>query len=323
MLAGYITSDKSYFATVSHKRGQIALINKKEYSNKSAESLEELLNRYIQSHTCQRDFACLAVAGLVYDNSVSEKYLPWRVDADAIADIFGFSEVRIVNEHIATAQGIFELPQERLFTINEGSRVHTGNRGVIIVDEQLGEAMIVYDGERFSTYVTSAALAGFAPDNQLEAELWEYLYSEHDVVNVGEIISRHGLTHILEFLITSRNLEYPQWHSETADCPTRIIELALSAKDDLAVETLDIFIDCLASEAANLATRGMTIGGIYLGGSIPTEIMTALDRGRFMERFVRKNELQKQLAAMPVQVILEPQTPLFGAAHITTNLESE
>ena len=323
MLAGYITSDKTYFATISQQRGQIKLRNKKEYTNKSAESFEELLNRYTQSYKCTRDNACFAVAGFVYDNSVSEKYLPWRVDADTIIDIFNFSEVRIVNEHIATAQGIFELPPERLFTINEGSRVHTGNRGVMIVDEKFGEAMIIYDGERFSSYVTSAALAGFAPDNQLEAELWQYLYSEHDVVNIGEIVSRHGLKHILDFLITSRNLEPPEWCTDSKDCPAKIIELALSAKDELAVETLDIFIDCMASEAANLATRGMTIGGIYLGGSISAEIMTALDKGRFMEHFVRKNELQKQLAAMPVQVILEPHTPLFGAAYITTNLESE
>jgi glucokinase len=102
--------------------------------------------------------------------------------------------------------------------------------------------------------------------------------------------------------------------------PEAILERALSGKDEIAQRTVDIFIDCYASEAANLALKGMTLGGVYIGGRIAPRIITALDKGRFMERFVKRGKMESMLAKMPVGIIIEDKTALIGAAGMVLNM---
>ena len=81
-----------------------------------------------------------------------------------------------------------------------------------------------------------------------------------------------------------------------------------------------MFIDCFASEAANLTLRSMALGGLYVGGIIAPRIVTAMDRGRFMKRFVKRGKMEAILAATPVRVIIYEKTALRGAAAIGMNL---
>ena len=96
--------------------------------------------------------------------------------------------------------------------------------------------------------------------------------------------------------------------------------MALSGKDETAVRALDIFVDCYASECANLALKGMTLGGIYIGGLIAPGIATVLDKGRFMRRFVKRGKMETLLSQIPVGVIIEERTPLLGAAAVGMTL---
>ncbi len=98
--------------------------------------------------------------------------------------------------------------------------------------------------------------------------------------------------------------------------PGTLIEKALSGKDADATQTLDIFVDCYASEAANLALKGMTLGGIFIGGLIGPQIITLLDQGRFMERFIKRGKMESLLARMPVSIVIEEKTALIGAGTV-------
>ncbi|MBD3403574.1 glucokinase, partial [candidate division GN15 bacterium] len=93
-------------------------------------------------------------------------------------------------------------------------------------------------------------------------------------------------------------------------------EQALAGTDETATRALDLFIDCYAAETSNLALKGMTLGGIYVGGQIAPRILTAMDQGRFMQRFVKKGKMENLLAAMPVRVIIEDRAALIGAAAV-------
>jgi glucokinase len=111
-----------------------------------------------------------------------------------------------------------------------------------------------------------------------------------------------------------------EWFDDAKNRSMAVIEKALSGEDKTAARTLDIFIDCYASEAANLALKGMTLGGIYIGGLLAPQIITAFDQGKFMRRFVKRGKMEDLLSRMPVGVIIEPQTALLGAAGMSTKL---
>lgn len=150
--------------------------------------------------------------------------------------------------------------------------------------------------------------------------MWEYLYSELGQVEVEDIVSLRGLENIFTFLVETQGAARADWFDAIKDRPTAIIEKGLAGVDETAVRTLDILIDCYASESANLALKGMTTGGIFLGGLIAPQIITALDKGRFMERFIKRGKMEALLAKMPIGVIIEEKTGLIGAGSVALSL---
>src|SRR5690606_36051911 len=83
---------------------------------------------------------------------------------------------------------------------------------------------------------------------------------------------------------------------------------------DQCVDALDLFVEIYGSEAGNLALRALATAGIYLGGGIAPKILPALEGGRFLDAFRDKPPMSDLLATVPVQVILNDEAALVGAA---------
>ncbi|MBN1211530.1 MAG: glucokinase [candidate division Zixibacteria bacterium] len=319
-IAGYISGNTVEIAKVREKKSQIELYEIESYNSKQFSNFKAILNLYLKHNTDKLSKACFGVAGPVIQNQVDTTNLPWHIIGEKIESDFSFKRVKLVNDIVATAHGLSQLGADKFFTINRGRKGENGNIGLIAAGTGLGEALIYSDGTRAYPYASEGGHADFAPGNQLEAELWAYLYSEQGHVEVEDIVSLSGLERIFNFLAENHGWKKTKWYEESSDRPSDILETALQGKDQKAVETLDVFIDCYASEAANLALKGMTLGGIYIGGLIAPQIITALDKGRFMERFVKKGKMESLLAKMPVGIIIEEKTPLQGAARIALDL---
>lgn len=316
MLAGYITAGTVDLAFARRTGSELTLVKRASYKNSDFEGLEAILNHYMKRHGRESKTICLGVAGPVIDNKVITTNIPWKISGDELADKLKCRRVHLSNDLVTTAQGLRELPSDRFVTINKGIKNETGNIGLIAAGIGLGEA-IIYRSEQGQVNCDSeGGHADFAPGNQLEAELWQYLYSEHGHIEVEDVLSLGGIERIYDFLVETQGMVESKELKGVTDKPGRIIELALSGANSTAGRTMDIFIDCYASEAANLALKGMTIGGIYLGGLIAPQIMTLLDTGSFLERFVKPGRMTDLLARMPVCLLIEDKTALIGAASL-------
>ncbi|MDX1776953.1 MAG: glucokinase, partial [Desulfobulbales bacterium] len=60
--------------------------------------------------------------------------------------------------------------------------------------------------------------------------------------------------------------------------------------------------------------KGLTTGGMFLGGGIPPRILPFLQEERFMQSFSRKGRMSYLLEDIPVKVILNPKAAIIGAA---------
>lgn len=320
MFAGFINPQTARLATVSVRDGGLQLHNRANFDTGEFGSFELILQRYLRNQEAHGGLACFAVAAPVSDNHAKGGQLPWEIDGARLAAQFGFTDVSMVDEHIATARGIFELPPDKLFTINQGVDHAPGNIGLMTVDERLCEALMVLHGNNYSTFVTHGGHTSFGPTSQVEVELWQHLYAERKGIEVGDVVSRNGLKRIYRFFVESRGGDLPGWFRSADDVPAMIIEQALAGKDQTAVETVDVFVDCFAAEAANLALRGRTSGGLYLGGRIVSELMPALDQGRFIDDFIKGGEVEEYLAGVPIQVLMDRGTALLGAARIVLEM---
>ena len=314
LLAGYISGTSVDIARVRNNQAWVELYDQKRFVSRDFSNLESILKLYLKKNTRPISAACFGVAGPVLKNTVTTTNLPWYITGDDIEKQFSIGRVRLVNDIVATAYGLTHLSAERFFTINEGVHGPNGNLGLIAAGSGLGQALIYRDRNEVHPYASEGGHADFAPGNQLEMELWEYIYAEQGHVEAEDVITRGGLERIYYFLTETQGLKSSKKIEKAEDAPGVIIELALSGKDETATRTVRHVFDCLASESANLALKGMTTGGIYVGGLIAPQIITLLDGGRFMERFVKKGKMETILRNMPVGIIIEEKAALLVRA---------
>jgi glucokinase len=75
-----------------------------------------------------------------------------------------------------------------------------------------------------------------------------------------------------------------------------------------------MFVEAFGAEAGNVALRGLTSGGVFVGGGIAPKILQVLQDGRFMAAFLDKAPMTRLLTAVPVHVIVNSDAALLGAA---------
>ena len=110
----------------------------------------------------------------------------------------------------------------------------------------------------------------------------------------------------------------PDWFIEadrTGDPTPAIATAGLENSCEVCANTLEVFARLYGEEAGNLALKIMATGGVWVGGGIAPKILPALTGGAFMEGFLAKGRMRPLLESMPVRVILDDHTALYGAAH--------
>jgi glucokinase len=320
LIGGYITATTTDLARVVLHNGKPRLVHHRTFANKDFSNFDSVLGLYLRKTKGERKVACFGVAGPVINNAVAATNIPWKISGSHIIKEYSFESVMILNDLVGAAYGLFLLDDAKILEINKGKKIKNGNIGLIAAGTGLGEALIFYDGVKYCPYASEGGHVHFSPGNQLEMELWEFLYSNQGYVEAEDIISLSGLENIYHFMLAADRATKADWYKKARDKPGKIIEQALSGADEIAVKTLDVFMDCYASEAANLALKGMTLGGVYLAGLIAPQVMTALDKGRFMDRFVKKGKMGKLLGNVPVGLIIDEKAALLGAASIAADM---
>ena len=66
-----------------------------------------------------------------------------------------------------------------------------------------------------------------------------------------------------------------------------------------------------AADVARFAT-----GGVFVAGGIAPKILEFITDGRFLAGFLDKGRMRVLLERMPVQIVLDSQTGLLGAAAL-------
>ena len=193
--------------------------------------------------------------------------------------------------------------------LNKGAAGATGNAVIVSAGTGLGHAVLYWDGERHHPFVTEGGHADFAPRNELEYGLIRYLQAEYGHVDYEHVCSDAGLINIYHYL---HDADGRRGRELDAAAITRA---ALSGEDHKCTWALDLMISIYGAQAGNAALASMATGGVYLGGSIPTRILSRLEQGGFMRAFLDKGRFRSTLERIPVSVILNDETAAPGAAR--------
>jgi glucokinase len=93
----------------------------------------------------------------------------------------------------------------------------------------------------------------------------------------------------------------------------------LGNKAEIAVKALDLFVQIYGAAAGNLALTFKSVGGLYIGGGVAPKIIEKLKDGTFMKAFQDKGRMSSLVGSIPVNIILDDKTALYGAARCAYN----
>ena len=318
ILAGDIGGTNARLASFEVTQGHLTLLVEETFPSHAYASLGDIVRTFISAHDLRVTHACFGIAGPIHRGRSEAINLAWVVDAQQLAQQLGLATVWLINDLEANAYGVAAIAPEDFVILNEGTPEAEGNAAVIAAGTGLGEAGLYWDGKQHLPFASEGGHASFAPDDALQVELLQYLQQRFAHVSWERVLSGPGLYNVYTFLRDTQRGVEPAWLTEElrqVDPPAAIAGAALAGTCDLCVQALDLCVTLFGAEAGNLALKVMATGGVFIGGGIAPKIVAKLREPTFMQAFCAKGRLQPVLAAMPVRVIMNDKTALYGAAR--------
>ena len=323
IIAGDIGGTKTNLALYALDQStHVTLEREASFASKQYDGLEAVVQKFLQGGTEKIAAAAFGIAGPVLNGVVMATNLPWRIAADTLARVIGCPHVRLMNDLETTAYGSLFLPPHEIHTLHEG-QTRYGHRVVIAAGTGLGEAFLIWDGAHYLPVATEGGHADFAPRTKKEIELLNFLRGQYEHVSYERILSGPGLVNIFTFL--SQHLGQPvapivQERLTKQDPAAVVGQAGIENLCPTCVEAVDLFLEIYGAQAGNLALSIMGLGGVYVGGGIITKLQAGLVKGTFMEGFLAKGRYREFMADIPVRIIMNDKTSLFGAAHAAREL---
>ncbi len=335
ILAGDIGGTKTLLRLAKKDFDELKILYEQRFAGVDYASFSDVLSEFLTSAKTHLgelptlSSACLAIAGPVCDRgsqlTAQLTNLGWSFDSDRLAEEFNITNVNLINDFVAVGYGVLRLQPHDLHTLQDGKVVERSPIGVIGAGTGLGEAYLGWNGACYEVYPTEGGHTDFAPRNELEIELLQYLLERHDRVSVERVVSGMGIVAIYQFLrdrqSSSESVELAKkvrlWEAGDTDndAAAAIANAAMDILngDQLATQTMEMFVTAYASEVGNLALKLIPNGGLYIAGGIAAKILPLLQDGTFLRILKNKGRVSPVLEDIPIHIVLNPEVGLIGA----------
>lgn len=323
LLAGDTGGTKTILALYEEGSDATSPLCEETYPSSRYESLEAVVREFLQGRKDEQPQvtrAVFGVAGPVVAGRATLPNLPWVIEEAKLKGQFGFQRVTMINDLEAIGHAVTALADSDLERIKPGNAEPRGNIAVLAPGTGLGETFLSWNGNRYTVHPSEAGHGDFAPVDEVQIGLLEYMLERFDHVSYERVCSGMGIPNIYAYIRDRGLAEQPDWLAQELEGATDpnaiIIEKAMQPKQDCRICTLTVetFVSILAAEAGNMLLRHVATGGLYLGGGIPPRIIPFLQHPNFEKWFVRKGRLSHLPENAPVQVIMHPKAALVGSA---------
>lgn len=321
LVAGDIGGTKTDLAIFSTEAGPLAPIAQQRVHSADYPSLQAIVKEFLQKTKQPVDRACFAVAGPVIGGCVRTTNLPWAIENASLAQELNLNikSVQLINDLEAIARAVPILRPSDVQTINAGEPIRRGAIAVIAPGTGLGESFLSWEGTRYVAHSSEGGHCDFAPVDDRQIRLLEYMFKIFDHVSFEHVCSGIGIPHLYRFL---RDIEHVPETPDVAKLidaaadPSIVITnyaFAPTNQSKLCTATVELFASILASEASNLAIKVLATGGVYIAGGVAVHTLPAIKQPAFIQRFKRKGRFAELMGRFPIKVVLS-SAGLAGAA---------
>ena len=315
ILAGDVGGTKTNLALFQYKDNTLTTIKKESFKTNDWSSFFELMATFHITDLPAIDSICLGVAGPVINGKVAGTNFSWELDEKKIARELKVERVSIINDMEANAYGLSVLNKEDLVEIKGGTWIR-GNAAMISPGTGLGEVGLYWDGSYYHPFASEGGHCDFSQRTEMDFRFWRFLQKNYGHVSWEHVISGPGIVNIYEFLLQDNKLTEPEALKKKLKerDPAVISDCAKEGSFGVCRESMELFIEYLATETAQMALKFKALGGIFIGGGILPKIIDMVDKEIFVQHFLQSDKMKALLGEIPIKVVLNDKSPLYGAA---------
>jgi glucokinase len=305
-------------------QNEFEVIGRDKYFNQEFTSFPEVVRAFFTQHDITPsaiEATCFAVAGPIIEGTVKFTNLPWYVDERQLKQDLGFKNVRLINDFEAIGYGIDTLKNKDYHVLQKGEFVPHKTRAIIGAGTGLGVGISVYNGKYFQVIPTEGGHVDFAPTDEVQMELLQYLHKKLHRVSIERLVSGQGLVNIYKFIRQNplfnetENPDLKLTLFKEEDTAALISQYATEHHDPMAMRALDLFIRIYGACAGNLALATLPYSGLYIVGGIAPKLLAQLTDGRFLRAYSDKGRMSNLLTTLPIYIVLDTHIGLQGAAN--------
>ena len=318
ILAADIGGTKTSLGLFEVGRDTLSLLHEATFPSKEDGTFEEIVTKFPYGKESVSSVLSIGVAGPVADNHVKLTNLAWELEGKQLQRNLGIDHVVIINDLEATAYGLTGLVEDDLATIFDPGEASVGNMTILAPGTGLGEAGLFWDGEAYRPFATEGGHSDFAPQTDLDLELYTHLKDEVGNPSWEDVVSGPGIYRIYRFLRDVKGHKEPAWLTENfkeSDPASVISHAAMRDLDATCIKAMELFVSYMAREATSLVLKHKATGGLLLGGGIPPRIYPLLRTALFRQQFITNSHMTELLEKVPIKVILNSKAALIGAAY--------
>jgi glucokinase len=294
------------------------------FSSRTFERFEDVARPFLANADAPHpQVAVLGIAAPVVDGVARFTNLPWVLDERALSKHLQIEHFVLKNDLVVVARGCLAAKSHDLVRVTEKPPSPKGKScAVVAAGTGLGEAKLLWDGERHLAFATEGGHGDFAPRTPLEIELWHFLkarYPEH--VSYERVISGDGLGALYDFFASRSGREPASVKKLLADGDRNaaICDLGLAHAHRPATRAVDLFASLYGAEAGNVALRELARGAVFLAGNIARRIVPER-KEIFLKAFTQKGRFADFLRKVPVAVVTDSFVGVRGALAFAKDL---
>lgn len=256
------------------------------------------------------EIAVIAVAGPVERGVFSAPpFITWEVDVSNHQADYGIRRCILINDFVAQAYACRSPLGEKAVAILEGEIFHEATAAVIGAGTGLGMAALVPDKRGgFIAVPSEGGHADFPFVSKEEHAFQEFLMKniDEEYVTGNTVVSGKGLSFLHHFL-TDEKLN-----------PGEVAE-RLSTES----ETLMWASRFYGRVCRNFALETLSLGGLYIAGGVAAKTPALVRHAAFEKEFRSSSTMSRILGKMPVFLITDQESGLWGAAFLGQQLLRE
>ena len=257
---------------------------------------------------------CLAVAGPVLrgdaDETVRLTNAQLAFSRRGVAAAVGAPKALLVNDMVAIGTAADQLADKRFEALDDVPPATAGGvggvKGVLAAGTGLGMGLVV-DGRCLAS---EGGHARIAPAGAFERELVAFteseLADEGGVATWEHYLSGAGVARLHRAVCAVWGAAKP------TDAAEEIVRRGLDGDDPICETTVRAWAGLFATAAGGLAVTALTLGGVYLAGSVASALAPLLRAARFRRRF-REAAQADFLANIPLFLTVDAHIGLEGA----------